>query len=350
MAQPTHQDVFMREVERLRADYERQRETTNLVPPTGNPVYDLALDFVDGIVYHTYWYEIPDSNSSSSSSNPSQKGEDLGLKNRLQVIRLADIAGTLSGEILRLRRNIPDLDKTNDYEIVGDDIRQLESAPPLPADRDDSENTGELLNSLPTVEVDPDVHFVKKGKYPSEIHNLLACQGGSCPGVPKSAHIIQLLGKSSRDELVFRKYNPRYVLALVHQLATYKRWILQVIDGLRCLHSLGIVHRDLRIDNLVFSPDNTEAVIIDLESRWGNRLAPEIARQPVLDAGWSQKSDIYDLGYLIKGMIYGNAPITNLVEWPVPHPLDAVVKACTNALPEKRPTLDELAAMMDKIE
>jgi len=78
--------------------------------------------------------------------------------------------------------------------------------------------------------------------------------------------------------------------------SVYKRWILQAIEGLRCLHSLGIVHRHLCIDNLVFSRDASPRLLIcDLESRWGNHLAPEIRKEPILGAGW------YDLSTTIKG-------------------------------------------------
>jgi hypothetical protein len=279
---------------------------------------------VDGVSCYTYWYE------------PSG-----------QCIRLADIPGTLSGDVLRLQRNLPLLD--GDHEIIGDQIRPLKNAPPLPEPDDDSEELGPVLASLPVVEVDSSKHFVKEGKYKSEIRNLLKCQGGSCPGVPKSSHVIQLLGKSPDGKLVFEKFKPRYFLVYIYPLAAYKDWILQIVSGLKCLHSLGIVHRDLRIDNVVFSSDTSRVLICDLESRWGNRLAPEVSREPVLDAGWTEKSDIYDLGYLIKGMIYGNVPITNAVEWPVPPPLDAVVEACIRNRPEERPSLDELYAMVDKI-
>ncbi|KAI2471061.1 hypothetical protein F4781DRAFT_151067 [Annulohypoxylon bovei var. microspora] len=110
---------------------------------------------------------------------------------------------------------------------------------------------------------------------------------------------------------------------------------------MKCLHSVDIVHRDLRIDNLV---------ICDLESWWGNRLAPEVSREPVLNAGWTEKSDIYDLGCVIKGMIYGNFPITDMVEWPVPPPFNVVVEACTREVPEVRPSLNELHAIVDKLE
>lgn len=331
MSQPVSQDAFTEEVRRLRAVYEKQRNSTNIVPPAGRPVFDLVVGVVDGIAYHTYWYECD--------------GRD-----QCQVIRLADIPGTLSGAVLRLERNLPALDPRSDYEIIGDEIRPLTHAPPLPDDDDDAEDVGAVLDSLPEVKVDADKHFLKKPKYASEIRNLVACQGGSCPGEPKSAHVIQLLGKSPKGELVFEKFNPRYVLLVVHPLSAYKAWILQLIDGLRCLHSLGIVHRDLRIDNLLFSRDGSRLLICDLESRWGNRLAPEVSRQPVLEAGWTEMSDIYDLGHVIKGMIYGNAPITNLVEWHVPPPLDAVVESCTRVSAEERPSLDELFAMVEGIE
>jgi serine/threonine protein kinase len=261
---------------------------------------------------------------------------------------LADIPGTLSGDILRLQQNLPALN--GDYEITGNQIHPLKHAPLPPDPDDDSEDLTAILTSLPVVKVDSNKHFVKKGKCKSEIWNLLKCQGGSCPGVPKSTHIIQLLGRSFDGELVFERFKSRYVLAFVHTLTVYKCWILQLISGLKCLHSLGIIHRDLRIDNLVFSSDGSRLLICDLEGRWGNRLAPEVPRQPVLDAGWTEKSDIYDLGYVIKGMIYGNVPITNMLEWSVPHPLDTIVDACTRNTPEERPSLDELYAVVDKIE
>lgn len=222
--------------------------------------------------------------------------------------------------------------------------------PPPPChNHDTSEDLATILASLPVIEVDHNQHFLKTAKYESEIRNLLKYQRGSCPGVPTSPHIIQLLGRSSDDRLVFAKLTPRYTLAFVRTLDVYKTWILQLISGLQCLHSLGIVHRDLRIDNLLFSLDGKNLLICDLEGRWGNRMAPEVSRQPVLDARWTEKSDIYDLGHVIKGMVYGFVPITNLVEWPVPPPLQGVVEACTRESPHERPSLEELYAMVDAV-
>lgn len=326
MEQTTTEDAFSQKVHLLRADYQTKRDSSNLVPPTGRPVVDLSVDVIDNVIYYTYWYE----------------GED-----ETHCVRLADIPNTLSGDILRLQQDLPL--REGSYEVIGDQLRLLEHAPLPPAPDDDFEDVSAILSLLPVVEVDPGKHFVKKPKYNSEIQNLLKCQGGSCPGVPKSNHVVQLLGKSSQGEPVFEKFRPRYILAFVNTLAMYKRWILQLISGLRCLHSLGIIHRDLRIDNLVFSCDGSRLLICDLEARWGNRLAPEISRHPVLEAGWTEKSDIYDIGNVIKGMIYGNAPITNQVEWHVPSPLAAIVDACIREVPDERPRLDDLYAIVKEI-
>lgn len=236
-------DDFTQAISHLRAKYQKVRDRTRLTSPAGRPVIELSIEVVDNIVHHTYWYE------DGSPQN--------------QCIRLADIPGTLSGDILRLRRDLPILD--GDHEIIGDQIRCLEDAPKLPPPFDDtSGDLTAILASLPVIDIDPDRHFIKKGKHESEIRNLLKCQGGSCPGVPISPHIIQLLERSSNGELVFEKFKSRYVLAYIRSLAIYKSWILQLISGLQALHSLGIVHRDLRVDNLLFSSEDTKIIICDL--------------------------------------------------------------------------------------
>lgn len=76
-------------------------------------------------------------------------------------------------------------------------------------------------------------------------------------------------------------------------LAIYKSWILQLIDTLDSLHSVGIIHRDLRADSLLFSADWKRLVICDLESRWGERSASEVAFQGDLhDSGyWTDKEE-----------------------------------------------------------
>ena len=65
----------------------------------------------------------------------------------------------------------------------------------------------------------------------------------------------------------------------------YKRWILHLIEAVRCLHSLNIIRRDLHLENLLFSADGERQVVADLECRWGQCTAPEIACDDGLDSG-----------------------------------------------------------------
>lgn len=304
-------DLFTQEVIRLQAEYQAKRQKSNAFPPAGPPILDMEVVSGDKPAVGI-WYK-----------------DDTPLS---QYVRLFDVPGKLSGDILRLERDLPVV--KGHYEIDGDVIRNLDKCPDhLVEPEDDFEDVSDLVAKLPLVEIDSSKHFTKKGKYRSEIANLLKCQGGSCPGTALSPHLAR---------------GP--TLALFSSLETFKRWILHIIDALSCLHHLGIVHRDLRIDNFLFTQDGSRLVICDLESRWGQRAAPEISFDGgVEDSGWTTRSDIYDIGNCIKGMVYANAPITSQVEWPVPEPLQGVVEACMRKSPDDRPTLVELREMVENI-
>jgi serine/threonine protein kinase len=275
------------------------------------------------------------------------KSRHIGLRTA-NVLALADIPGMLSGNVLRLLQDLPLIDCP--FEIWGNEVRKLEvvSKPPIYAD--DTEDISIELSDLPLIQVDMSKHHVKRGKYRSEIQNLLKCQGGSCPGTRLSPHIVQLLGKSVNNDLVFEKLTPRYlILPRFCAIDVYQRWILHIIAAFKCLHGLSIVYRDLHIENLLFSPQGDRLVLGDIEGRWGQRGAPEIAREDRLDSGWTEKSDILDIGTCIKCIIYANIPVTSLVEWPVPEPFEAIDKACMRSSPGSRPTLDDLQAMVETI-
>ncbi|TFB00856.1 hypothetical protein CCMA1212_007397 [Trichoderma ghanense] len=235
------------------------------------------------------------------------------------------------------------------FEIDGNDIRPLDRCleHPEPTE-DDSEDVSELLSRLPPVFVDSTKQFLKKCKYRSEIENLIRCQDGAVPGHPISPNIVRLLGRSADGQLVFEKLSSSAcTFGRFSSLTVYKRWNLQLVDALACLHSVGIVHRDLRTANLLFSHDGERLVVCDLESRWGEREAPELAFQGGPDnSGWTPRSDIFDVGNCIKSMVYANAPITHFAEWPVPPPLQAIVEACMRPRPEDRPTLADLRLMV----
>lgn len=120
MSQPQPQDAFMQELVRLRANYMAKHDSTNLFPPTGHAVLGYSEDVVDGIVGHTYWYNCDNDISKAQT--------------QYQAIRLVDIPGTCSGDMLRLERSLLTLDFKLSYEIIGDEIRQIEPAPQLPSE------------------------------------------------------------------------------------------------------------------------------------------------------------------------------------------------------------------------
>lgn len=329
---PSSQDPFYKAVHRLRDGNKMLLQQCNLFD---KPCLNSLTEEIHGHEVVTYWFD---------------DGTPLG-----QCIRLVDIPGTLSGDTLRLRANPPP-NQGGHLEIAGDVVRAIENPPSHPHYPDGSEDISPALALLPVVEeVDRSKHFVKKGKYQSEIHNLIKCQGGSCPGTPISLHIVRLLGKSRDGELVFEKLLSAPYIILSSRfcsIAIYKRWILQMIAALKYLHSLGIIHRDMHIGNLLFSADGERLVVADLECHWGQRTAPEITWEDRLDSNWTEKSDIYDIGVCIKCIIYANNPRTGqiLVDWPVPPPFEDVVKACMQPNPLDRPSLEELSLLVDAIE
>ncbi|KAF4981835.1 hypothetical protein FZEAL_2413 [Fusarium zealandicum] len=327
---------FDNQSRQLRSEYKILRfETSNLYP--GCEILAQETKKEDGVEKWSYWMA------------------DQSLHSGMRYVRLSNIPGTLSGEILRLRSNLPSL--SEHWDIDGDIITEVKETPAPPEEEDfplDFDCTSADIENLPLIEIDESKHFLKQCKYRREIDNLLKCQGGSCPGTQISPHLVHLLGRSPDGQLVFKKLRPwQYGISKNISLVDYKRWLLQLIEALKCLHSLGIVHRDLSLKNIMFSEEKRDLVLIDLESKWGTWFAPELTKtmdEKDLDAsGWSEQSDIYDVGPLIKGWVYANVPINHLVEWPVPPPLDAVVKACMMTDPAKRPKLDELRAIIEAI-
>lgn len=60
-----------------------------------------------------------------------------------------------------------------------------------------------------------------------------------------------------------------YTTQLFDSIRFYKSWILQLTVGLKALHSVGIVHRELRLANLLVTSDG---LICDLEASTGKEF------------------------------------------------------------------------------
>jgi dual specificity tyrosine-phosphorylation-regulated kinase 2/3/4 len=92
-----------------------------------------------------------------------------------------------------------------------------------------------------------------------------------------------------------------------------RRITTQVLIALKHSHSLGIVHCDIKPENIVFKQENKSGVkLIDFGSAWakGERLsyiqsrfyrAPEV----LIEANWDKSIDIWSLGCMVVEMITG---------------------------------------------
>lgn len=151
----------------------------------------------------------------------------------------------------------------------------------------------------------------------------------------------------------------------------------QVLEGLKYLHSNGILHRDLKADNLLLEIDGTCKISdfgISKKSQdiycnnaemsmqgtvfW---MAPEVIHSIVEDKkqGYSAKVDIWSLGCVVLEMFAGQRPWSNeavvsaiykigktKLAPPIPEDISAEAKdfltACFTIDSQKRPTAEEL--------
>jgi serine/threonine protein kinase len=266
---------FTRQVYALRAEYCAARDNHNLYgnKPGAYRIEDEGGGRVDGNVVSSFW-----------------------LSND-KYVRLVDIPNTLSGDILRLKEDLPEIE--GNFEIAGNRIRSIEAVPPRDPEWDKSDEQEDItqeLEALPIIDADKILHHTKSSTYKSEIQTLLKCQGGSCPGQPLSPYVVHLLGKTAEGKLVFPAMVKRGSAFhnTVPSIGIYKRWKSHIVKALQALHAINVVHRDLTVDNVMFTKDLQQLVVCDLECHWGSRRAPEILPIASLDAGWT-KSRTYSI-------------------------------------------------------
>lgn len=147
-------------------------------------------------------------------------------------------------------------------------------------------------------------------------------------------NIVQYLGFEAREDMynLFLEYVPGgSVKAILDHYGRFPEQIIrnlntQVLDGLAYLHSRGILHRDLKADNLLLDLDGTIKISdfgISKRSRdiYSNNaemsmqgtifwMAPEVIHNVVKNEkqGYSAKVDVWSLGCVILEMFAGRRP------------------------------------------
>ena len=128
--------------------------------------------------------------------------------------------------------------------------------------------------------------------------------------------------------------------------------------GLAYAHAAGLVHRDLKPQNLLLDPDcrvkiadfgiartldGTSLTLTGSVLGTAGYLAPEQAGGEQVTAA----ADIYGLGVTLHQLATGTMPGPEASQ-PLPDPLRGVVARCLDPDPARRPTAEALSAMLDE--
>lgn len=164
----------------------------------------------------------------------------------------------------------------------------------------------------------------------------------SCPNLPKIWEAAEQDGYTAVLEEYIRGDSLSELLAGGRFTPGKAREIaLQLCSALWVLHSMGIVHRDVKAENVILRGD--QAVLIDFDA--SRVFKDEISRdtQVLGTTGYAapeqygiaqtdQRADIYALGVLLNILLTGRHPSKELAGGR----LGRIVQKCTRVNPQKR--------------
>lgn len=122
-----------------------------------------------------------------------------------------------------------------------------------------------------------------------------------------SGHLNIILPLGDCDLLSWRDSNPNIDPRVL------KSWIYTILEALGQLHSQGLIHADIKAENVIKFRDEVKLTDFSLTRpirKYTGLVATSTHRPPESWAGepWDEKIDIWGLGCMIYQLVYGNSP------------------------------------------
>ncbi|KAM5572055.1 hypothetical protein ABKV19_012230 [Rosa sericea] len=223
-------------------------------------------------------------------------------------------------------------------------------------------------------EEDADLAVLLENQFTSEVALLFRLQHpniltfvGACKKPPVFCIITEYLSGGSLRKYLHQQEPHSLPLSLVLKLA------LDIARGMQYLHSQGILHRDLKSENLLLGEDMSVKVadfgISCLESQCGSAkgftgtyrwMAPEMIKEK----HHTKKVDVYSFGIVLWELLTALTPFDNMTPEQAafavsqknarpplpptcPAAFSSLINRCWSSRPEKRPHFDEIVYILE---
>lgn len=137
-------------------------------------------------------------------------------------------------------------------------------------------------------------------------------------------HIVPLydwwFGRDNTVNVVMELFVPGSLkkhLQMYHPISTHviRDWSYQIATALQSIHANGVVHRDIKCDNIMINSNTGLVKLSDLGfANFVSALSSEVVGTPcymapeVFDGKYTHKSDVYSFGMLLLEMLTNEVP------------------------------------------